>query len=709
MHRPYDRTVTGSDTSLSFPRHSARTQRFSLGRPRSFSVGADGERVVFLRSRGGQDLVTCLWVLDVGTGEERLVADPLALGVDGGDLPAAERARRERAREMAGGITTYAVDDRATVATFMLGGSLGLADLRAGSSRLLDVPSPVADPQPSPDGSGRIAYVREGIVVVCDGSGSVLQEISGPAGTTAGLADFIAAEELGRMRGLWWAPDARALLVAVVDDSPVQRWWIADPAHPDRPAAQHPYPAAGTPNALVSLLLAPLGGQPQPVSGWDSVRYPYLASVGWSPAGLILQVLSRDQRSSQVLRVDTETAVAQQISATSSDRFLDLIPGIPRLLDDGRLLTAHEDPANDTRRIAIDGIPISPGYLHVSGVRHAGDGVVLVIATEDDPTVRHVYAVPLDGGPAQRLSNEPGVHDAVVGGKVVVSVSGSLDRPGTEATVRADGAAVRIDSFADTPPLVPRVRIVRGGRSDLRVGIVLPRAHVVGTALPVLMDPYGGPHHAEVLATQGMWLEPQWWADQGFAVVVADGRGTPGRSVSWEKAIAGDLASAPLADQVEALELAAAHEPDLDISRVAIRGWSFGGYLAALAVLRRPDVFHAAIAGAPVTDWSLYDTAYTERYLGTDPAAADAAAYARSSLIADAPALSRPLLLIHGLADDNVVAAHTLRLSAALLASGRPHDVLPITGATHMAAAEEVAENLLLLQLTWLRRALAIG
>jgi dipeptidyl-peptidase-4 len=169
--------------------------------------------------------------------------------------------------------------------------------------------------------------------------------------------------------------------------------------------------------------------------------------------------------------------------------------------------------------------------------------------------------------------------------------------------------------------------------------------------------------------------------------------------------VAGDLATPALEDQVAALELAAAAHPELDVCRVGIRGWSFGGYLAALAVLRRPDVFHAAVAGAPVTDWALYDTHYTERYLG-DPAV-DPAAYERSSLLADAPKLTRPLLLIHGLADDNVVAAHTLRLSSALLAAGRPHSVLPLSGVTHMTPQEEVAENLLLLQVDFLRSALA--
>jgi len=243
------------------------------------------------------------------------------------------------------------------------------------------------------------------------------------------------------------------------------------------------------------------------------------------------------------------------------------------------------------------------------------------------------------------------------------------------------------------------------GEHGLRVGLLLPRDHVAGTRLPVLLDPYGGPHHQEVLAVHDMWLEPQWWADQGFAVVVADGRGTGSRGPEWDRCVRDVISDVVLEDQVTALTEVAALEPDLDTSRVAIRGWSFGGYLAALAVLRRPDVFHAAVAGAPVTDWALYDTFYTERYLGRPDEAPKA--YAHTSLIPDAPGLERPLLLVHGLADDNVVAAHTLRLSSALLAAGRPHDVLPLSGVTHMTSQPVVAENLLLLQLDWIRRALA--
>jgi len=197
----------------------------------------------------------------------------------------------------------------------------------------------------------------------------------------------------------------------------------------------------------------------------------------------------------------------------------------------------------------------------------------------------------------------------------------------------------------------------------------------------------------------------QWFADQGFAVVVVDGAGTPARGPKFEQEVLANMADPVLEDQVNALQaLAESTGGIMDLSRVGIRGWSFGGYLAALAVMKRPDVFHAGVAGAPVTDWRLYDTHYTERYLGhpdTDPGA-----YERTDLTPLAADLERPLMLIHGLADDNVVAAHTFQLSRALLEAGRPHQVLPLSGVSHMTPQESVAENLLKLQVAFLKDAL---
>jgi dipeptidyl-peptidase-4 len=285
----------------------------------------------------------------------------------------------------------------------------------------------------------------------------------------------------------------------------------------------------------------------------------------------------------------------------------------------------------------------------------------------------------------------------------MVITSAVPTRPGRRSTVLRDGVALgTVADFAEDPGLRPEPRMLLAGPTEIRTALLLPTGHRSGTSLPVLMDPYGGPHAQRVMSSRAAWLEAQWLADQGFAVLVVDGRGTPGRDPGWEREIKLDFAGPVLSDQVDALHAAAAVAPDLDLTRVGIRGWSFGGWLAALAVLRRPDVFHVGIAGAPVTDWALYDTFYTERYLGTPQEQPEV--YRMNSLLDGASSLSRPLLLIHGLADDNVVAAHTLRLSQRLTEAGRPHSVLPLTGVTHMTPQETVAENLLLLQVEFLRR-----
>jgi dipeptidyl-peptidase-4 len=312
-------------------------------------------------------------------------------------------------------------------------------------------------------------------------------------------------------------------------------------------------------------------------------------------------------------------------------------------------------------------------------------------------------------GGAARLTTEPGRHRAVRQGEVLVTSSASMDWSGPRARLWRDGEpAGEIASLADTPVLMPEVTFLTAGPHQIRCALLLPRGHQPGSArLPVLCDPYGGPAAQRVVSARNAYLTSQWFADQGFAVLIADGRGTPGRGPDWDRLVHYDEATPNVEDQVAALEAAAGAHPDLDLSRVGIRGWSHGGYLAALAVLRRPDVFHAAVAGAPVTEQALYDTFYTERYLGHPDQHPEA--YEHNSIIADAPRLERPLMLIHGLADDNVVVAHTLRLSSALLAAGRPHTVLPLSGVTHMARQEDVAENLLLLQVDFLRKALGPG
>ena len=692
-----------------FPRLHARTRRFSLGLPRTFTLSPDGGRALFLRSASGEDPVHALWLLDLSTGEEQVVADPRGLGAaSDADLPPEERARRERLRESGEGIVAYAADRAVERAVFALGGELWLADVAAGLVRPLDVGARAFDPRLDPTGT-RVAFARDAALEVLHVGGGQARIVAAPEpdepGVFWGRAEFVAAEEMGRTRGFWWAPDGERLAVTRVDESHVGQWHIADPSDPARVPQAVRYPAAGTPNATVELWVVPVsGGAGRVRVDWDAEAFPYLADVLWGEHGpLTLVVQSRDQRRVQVLAADPATGATRPVREEGDAHWVELVGGVPRWLPDGRLLHVLDEP--DTRRLAIEGETLTPPGLQVRrvvGVHH--ERVLFAGGTE--PTAIELYAVPLAGGPTERIGPEGGVTDAVSGGGALLTVRRTLDGGDPEYMLHREGTAHRVRGAALPAGLTLNVRLLELGPRALRAALVLPAGHGPGDGpLPVLLDPYGGPHAQRVLQAGDAYLTSQWFADQGFAVLVADGRGTPGRGPSWEKAVAGDLATAPLEDQAGALAAAADALPGLlDLDRVAIRGWSFGGYLAALAVLRRPDVFHAAIAGAPVTDWALYDTHYTERYLGTPQDQPEQ--YRRSSLLDDAANLTRPLLLIHGLADDNVVAAHTLRLSGALLAAGRPHEVLPLSNVTHMTPQEVVAENLLRLQLEFLRRAL---
>ena len=689
---------------LSFPRLAARTQSFRLGVPRAFSVSPDGTRVLFIRSASGTSPTGELWAYDVGTGEERLLADPVALLGDAGEeLSAAERSRRERSREIGAGVVSFSTDATGARAAFALSGRLWVVDVDSAEVRELPVAGGVLDPRLDPTGHS-VAYVSGGALHVVGTDGSDDRVLAEPDGdeVTWGLAEFVAAEEMDRHRGYWWSPDGQSLLVERCDNAPVAVWYIADPANPDRAPAPQRYPAAGTANADVSLWHVDLASSRTQVR-WDADPFPYLLRVAWGSGGPpLVAVMSRDQRRMQILSADPASGETELLREDVDDAWLDAVVGVPAWSTAGRLITTVFD--EDTCKVALDGKPLGPAGLHVRSVVAVEDDAVVVSASRE-PTELHLVRVRSDGS-VEDLTSGAGVHTGAVGGATTVVARGRLDADGVDVVVLRDGAETgHIESRAVVPPFRPTVQMLSVGERDLRTAVLFPTGYQPGSgALPVLMDPYGGPHAQMVVAASRAFLAAQWFADQGFAVIVADGRGTPGRGHGWDRAVLNDF-GVTLDDQVDALLGVSERYPDdLDLSRVAMRGWSYGGYLAAMAVLRRPDVFKAAIAGAPVTDLALYDTFYTERYLGHPDEQPDV--YAANSLLEDVSGLQAPLLIIHGLADDNVVAAHSLRLSAALLAAGKPHSVLPLSGVTHMTPQETVAENLLLLQVRFLRDAL---
>jgi dipeptidyl-peptidase-4 len=356
----------------------------------------------------------------------------------------------------------------------------------------------------------------------------------------------------------------------------------------------------------------------------------------------------------------------------------------------------------------VGGAAVTPDGLHIDSVSGTdGESVYFTAIDEREPTERHLWRYEPGQG-LSRCSAHPGVHDGSAAGGTVVVLS-HTEEGGGAAVAWRDGTRTAIASLEAEPVLKPRITWLTLGARKLRAALLLPSWYRPGTRLPVLLSPYGGPAMQRVVHVRdAAFCEDQWFAEQGFAVLVTDGRGTPGRGPEWSKTVFGDTLSAPLEDQADALDAICAQFPDLDRGRVGIRGWSYGGALAAIAVIRRPDVFRAAVSGAAPHDQRLYDTHWRERFLGLPQQNPEG--YDRSSTVTGAASLTRPLLLIHGMADDNVVVAHTLRMSAALLAAGRPHQVLPLSSTTHHTPADaDTFSQLLRHELAFLAEALSVA
>ena len=810
-----------NDAIKHFPRLRARTLRFGCGAPRSAQTVGDGSRALFLRSDGPEDLVTALWLSwfdESGEHHETKLADPrelLGATADSEDVPAEEKARRERAREGGTGIVGYSSDDDGNRIVFTINGRLFLTDIdwndetgapephtRELAGEWLDedpaMYTPVLNPRIAPDGE-HVLYTTGSYLMLVDIGGelgdritavygvSVEDEDGNPAENTwkIGLAEFVAGEEMDRYDGFWWAPDSQHVLFESFDTADEPTWYISDPADPEKPAAGRRYPRALTRNADVYLTVITLAFDENDryagITGnadvdWDREAYEYVAAVNWRRGhDPLVLVQNRRQTRDQVLEVAVAAdgaalGTTRVLEEHANDQWIDLIHGTPAYTPDGRLVCPLNDMAADTNRLTVDGRPFTPAGWNVRSVLDVTDDDVLAVVQCAPEIASEVPDAWAGSGAASDAESLFGGHDARSFDVVSIDYNGTITPvttdPGQWTASRGERGIVvsgrdmrsaraqmrhilgeqsaTIASTAAEPGFTPNVTFTRLGEHQLYTAIIAPSPespYAHAEKLPVLMKPYGGPGFQQVIASQSFYWEGQWWADQGFLVVTADGRGTTGRGPAWDREIFEDMKDVTLADQVEAVNAlpeavarlnadvesraaqpaagdqadAENHPPALratsrqreaipmpDLDKVCMIGWSYGGFLSALAVLDAPNVFKAACAGAPPTDWTLYDTHYTERYLGLDPDV-----YYRNGIVQDAPKLERPLMLIHGFADDNVTIAHSLRLSQALMAAGRPHTFLPLTGITHMTNDETVAENLLTLQRDFLRDALA--
>jgi dipeptidyl-peptidase-4 len=708
------------DTPLdtSYLKRHAETRGFMLGRPVKPKFTPDGKAVLFLRSQARVPKLS-LFEFDVATGKTKELLTPAAL-LKGAEehLSPEEKARRERMRVSVGGFTDYHLRDDGRLVLVPLGGKLYTYERLKGASKELKTgKGTLLDPKFSPDGK-KVSYVLDYDVYVYDLASDKETRVTtgGTEKKPHGLAEFVAQEEMNRFTGYWWSPDSKSIAYQETDHDGVEVWYVDDPAKPERKPELQFYPRPGKKNAKVRLGIIPLTGGKTVWVKWDHKKYEYMGRVSWTKFGLVLLLQPRLQDEFTYCLVDQKAGEAGSDfnrAFVVGSYCLTLPEGFPRAVEDGKWilyliprdenLTVGKTLQAGTYRIQL-AQPRGKGgwrYTFSTGLDKLialdEKGKAVYVLAETDPTQMHLFRVPFlaEGKPTQ-LSKTPGVHDAVFAknfSAYVLTSTGNTQMP--RSTVhKIDGTLIgELPSIAEEPPFKPNVTVEKVGDGDgFYTAVVRPRNFDPKKKYPVLVYVYGGPTHQLVTAQMRNWLIPQWLADQGFVVVSIDNRGTPGRGDKWQRAVYQKFGSVPLEDQVAGLKALGKKHPEMDLGRVGIYGWSFGGYLSAQAVLKRPDVFKAAIAGAPVTDWEDYDTHYTERYLGLLPESKKA--YQDASLLPLAPKLERPLLLIHGTADDNVYFRHTLRLADALFRAGKDFELLPLPGLTHMVPDPVVNQRL---------------
>ena len=675
----------------------AATRSFSLGRPRHIVPTPDGKSVLYLRS-GPRDTHLGLFEFDLQGQHEHALAQPAAEE----HLSVEEKARRERARMTLTGITDFALSQSGSRILVSQADRLATIDLPGGAQKPVPGEGWIA-PRLSPDGSA-VAAVRDNDLHVIDLASGQDNQITteGTDTVTHGLAEFAAAEELERADGTWWSPDGQFLVYEEADSSGVEKHFIADPEHPSTPPVEFRYPRAGTANAKVTLGIIPRAGGKTVWIDWDHEAFPYVADVIWQKGGkLSLVLLPRLQTAVAVFSVDPATGKTTRLLTDTDAAWINLHPQyglgltgakhLPYWLPDGSgFLWAAERSgkwqlelhhANGSLANAV-----TPSYLPFLGLVDvdASNGTALVEANPERLSAG-LFSVQLTGDAAKPVAASPGLHDAVAGENQHTIIADSFaGADGSESSSILDSAGKKIadlPSKAETPNYIPNVKYQTVGKLGLDALVIHPQTVAPGRKYPVVLSVYAGPTVKVVLRAPRAYLEDQCLANEGFIVVSVDGRGTPGRDRDFERATKFDLIDLPLQDQVDGLQALGAQFPDMDMSRVGVTGWSFGGYFTAMATIRRPDVFKAGVAGAPVVDFADYDTAYTERYLGTPQDNPDA--YKVSNVLTYAAKLERPLLIMHGLTDDNVYFENTVKLTQALIKAGKPYNLLLLPG-THL-------------------------
>ncbi|WP_294214647.1 DPP IV N-terminal domain-containing protein [uncultured Sphingomonas sp.] len=686
----------------------------SGSQPRGVRLSPDGTLLTFLRPRADEKERTDLWARDTRTGAERMLVDSKKVGT-GAELTEAEKMQRERARIGGSkGIVAYdfAPDGRSILVP--LDGDLYLATLDGKVRRLTATPGGELNPIISPKGN-YVSFVRDQNLFAQPLSGGEARALTTGGGGTVhfGEAEFVAQEEMDRRTGYWWSPDERYVAVERFDEAPVRVFTRASIGAAGTKTYEQRYPAAGTPNVLVDLYVMRPDGSGQVKVDLGSDPDIYLARVDWTPDGktLLVQRESRDQKTLDMLAVDPTTGKAKVLfTEKSGARSWINLSDDYRVLKDGSLIWRSERDGYGhlyLRSPAGKWTQLTKGPWVVTGLVGVDEakGRIYLTGTKDDVLEQHLYAVDIARPDVlTRLTERGWTNSASMDGAASRFIISRSNAGQPTQVYLADATGKRLEWINENAirPGHPYYPYLAGHQptkfgtikakdgSTLYWEMITPPL-VPGKTYPVFFEHYGGPGTGQQVTRGWQGALPQYLVSQGWVYFKIDNRGSYNRGKAFEDQIYHAMGTVEVEDQLAGANYLKSL-PFVDANKIATYGWSYGGYMSLKMLEKTPGVYAAAVSGAPVTDWQLYDTHYTERYLG-DPAK-DPKSYATSQAVEDSPKIKDPLLLIHGMADDNVFLDNSTKVAAKMQATATPFEMMFYPGYTHRVGGPMVSQHL---------------
>ncbi|UTW60463.1 S9 family peptidase [Kordiimonas sp. SCSIO 12603] len=694
---------------------------------RGLQMSPDGKRITFLRGKENNRNQLDLWEFDTKSGKAKLLIDSnVLLGGKKEELSEEEKARRERQR-IGGisGITRYFWSKDSKSLMFPVGGDVYVLPLGGKVKRLTDTPEFETDIRFSPK-STYVSFVRNREVYIVNvKTGEETKLTSGSTDTIAnGMAEFVAQEELGRFTGYWWSPDETKIAFEQFDESDViikDRYEVKGDGSVT--SIKQRYPEAGTTNVTYKLGVVSVADKSVDWIDAGGDQDTYLGRVNWTPDSqtVIYQRLNRPQTQLDMVLAAADGSSQRTLLTEQSDIWVNL-HNILRFTNDGNnMLWASERTGfrhlYNVNMETGEATPITSGDWVVSSVNRVDEenGTIYFSGFKDSPIESHLYSVPMAGGDITRITKEEGWHGARVGDGFFIDNFSSPTQPPQIVVKDLKDGSVRFainenkldgnhpyGKYLDGAAKQSFGTIKASDGSDLYYRLYLPPSMEEGKKYPAIMAPYGGPHGQSVRKTWSVNFN-EILARKGFVVMVLDNRGMWNRGIEFEGHIKNAMGTVEVEDQVTGANYLKTLD-FIDGDKIGMWGWSYGGYMTIINMFKAPDVFKAGVSVAPVTDWRLYDTAYTERYLShpNDPGNV----YENSSVFKYADNFKGDLLLIHGMADDNVFFDNAVKLMATLQKEGKPFELMTYPGKKHGIRGENTRKHLWKLALDFFERKL---